>query len=287
MNHVNANEGADMDSIRWVANLSLLFTELAPLDRPAAAKAAGFQEVECWWPFATSGRPASASIDAFVRSIEDAGVTLTAMNLFAGDMPAGERGVLSYPERLEEFHDSVGTAMSIAKRLGTRLFNAPYGHRREGLDSDMQDEIATQSIAFAARAASQIGGTILMEPVSGMPLYPIKSSADAIRVLDRVRETTGVENIGFLIDQFHISMSGGDVLADISAYADRIAHVQLADTPGRGEPGSGDADFGGVIDALLRRGYPGAFALEYFPTVPTGQSLAHWRRELQRWPRPS
>ena len=267
--------------IRWVANLSLLYTELETLARPAAAKAAGFDEVEFWWPFGDSGRPSADEVDAFVRSIEDAGVQLTAMNLFAGDMPVGERGVLSHPERVEEFEDSVRIAMDIARRLGTKLFNAPYGHRRDGLDPAVQDELADRSLAFAARKAAEVGGTILLEPVSGMPRYPIKTAADAIRILDRVRESTGAENTGFLIDQFHITASGGDVMDDIAAYADRVAHVQLADTPGRGEPGSGTADFGGVIRSLRERGYAGAFALEYIPTMATDDSLEHWRRKLR------
>lgn len=269
--------------IRWVANLSLMFTEHPLLARPAAAKALGFEEVEFWWPFGKTGRPARSEVDAFVAAIEQADVSLTAMNLFAGDMPAGERGVLSYPERTEEFRDSVRIAMEVGERLGTKLFNAPYGHRREGLEAAEQDQLADESLSFAARAAAQIGGVILLEPVSAMPAYPIKTSADAVGIIDRVRRDTGVENIGFLMDQFHVSMNGGDVLADIEAYAGHITHVQLADTPGRGEPGSGDADIEGVVAALLRHGYTGAFALEYIPTTTTQESVAAWRRQVASW----
>jgi hydroxypyruvate isomerase len=270
-------------SIRWVANLSLLFTEHALLDRPAAARKAGFQEVEFWWPFGTTGRPDRCDVEAFVGSIESAGVSLTAMNLFAGDMPAGERGVLSYPERTEEFHHSVGVAMEVGSRLGTRLFNAPYGHRRAGLEHEAQDEVADQSLSIAARAAAEIGGVVMLEPVSGMPAYPIKTCTDAIRIMDRVHAATGVNNLGLLVDQFHVSMNGGDAVADSNAYAHRIAHVQLADTPGRGEPGTGDADFQEVIHALRNHGYAGAFALEYIPTTDTERSLETWRRSMESW----
>lgn len=270
--------------LRWIANLSLLFTELPLLDRPAAARRAGFEEVEFWWPFGASGRPEAAEVDAFTASIESAGVSLTAMNLFAGDMPAGERGVLSYSERVDEFRDSVEIAMDVGRRLGTRLFNAPYGHRRIGLEHAEQDEVADQSLAFAARAAAQIEGVVMLEPVSGMPAYPMKACRDSIRIMERVRKATGVTNLGLLLDQFHVQMNGGDVLADCAAYADRITHVQFADVPGRGEPGSGTADFPAVIGALRERGYTGGFALEYFPSTDTEQSLTTWRSAMQSWP---
>lgn len=273
------------DSLRWVVNLSLLFTEHPQLERPAAAKAAGFDEVEFWWPFGTSGRPGQTEVDAFVTAIEDAGVTLTAMNLFAGDMPAGERGVLSYPERTAEFRDSVDIAMEIGDRLGVRMFNAPYGHRRDGLEPQRQDEIADESLAYAATAAAALEGVIMFEPVSGMPLYPMKQASDALSIMDRVTANTGVQNLGFLLDQFHLAMSGGDPVQEAKAHAARVHHVQIADTPGRGEPGSGDGDIKGMVDALRDGGYQGAFALEYIPTTSTVESLEAWRRNLETWSR--
>lgn len=273
------------DSLRWVANLSLLFTEHSQLERPAAAKAAGFDEVEFWWPFGTSGRPDQTEVDAFVEAVEDAGVTLTAMNLFAGDMPAGERGVLSYPERTAEFRDSVDIAMAIGDRLGVRMFNAPYGHRREDLDPERQDELADESLAYAATAASALDAVIMFEPVSGMPLYPMKHASDALSIMDRVTANTGVQNLGFLLDQFHLAMSGGDPVQEAKAHAERVHHVQIADIPGRGEPGSGGGDIKGMVDALHDGGYQGALALEYIPTTSTVESLEAWRRDLETWSR--
>lgn len=271
------------DPIRWVANLSLLFSEKDLIDRPAAAKAAGFNEVEFWWPFGATGRPERTEVEAFVRAIEEADVHLTAMNLFAGDMPAGERGVLSYPERSEDFRDSVATAMEIAERLGTRLFNAPYSHRREGLDWTEQDRLANENISYAARAAATVGGTVLIEPVSRMPRYPVKTSIDAVQIIDRVSAMTGATNLGFLLDQYHVGMSGEDVFEVIENYADRIIHVQLADLPGRGQPGSGDADIRGAVELLKSKGYRGAFALEYIPQGTTEESLEAWQQERSSW----
>lgn len=270
-------------NVPWVINLSLIFTELPLLERPAAAKAAGFDRVEYWWPFGTTGRPERDEIEAFVSAIERADVELVAMNLFAGNMPIGERGVLSHPERAEEFRDSVDIAMEIGGRLGTKLFNAPYGHRRDGLDPDVQDSLATENLGYAATAAARIGGTILMEPVSKMPEYPVKTAKNAVDIIDRVTSSTGASNLGFLLDQYHVTMAGGDVLADIDTYSDRIRHVQLADTPNRGEPGSGTGDIRGVIATLLDRGYEGAFALEFIPSTTSDEALDAWRRELASW----
>lgn len=273
----------NIKEVPWVVNLSLLFTELPLLERPAAAKKAGFDRVEFWWPFGTTGRPTPNEIDAFVEAIELSGVELVAMNLFAGNMPIGERGVLSHPERKAEFRESVRIAMGIGERLGTKMFNAPYGHRREGLDHDEQDALAIESLGFAAIEAGRIGGVILMEPVSQMPQYPVKTAKDAVRIIDRVTEVTGATNLGFLLDQYHLVMAGQDVMADIEQFGDRIVHVQLADTPNRGEPGSGTGDIRGVVEALYAKKYSGLVALEFIPTSTTVGALEVWRRELATW----
>jgi len=271
------------DTRRWVANLTLLFTELSLQERAAAARGAGFDEVEFWWPFGDRAMPSADEVDAFCDSIERAGVVLTAMNLFAGDMPAGERGVLSYPERTDEFRASVEVALAIGERMGTKLFNAPYGHRRLGLDRATQDGLADANLAFAARRLHEIGAMVLMEPVSGMPDYAIRTAEDAVGVLDRVARNTGVTNLGFLLDQYHLAMNGVDLPGTIDRYGPRAVHVQLADTPGRGEPGSGDADIRGVVLELEGIGYDGAFALEFMPPSTTTESLKQWNQELASW----
>ncbi|MBO1903241.1 TIM barrel protein [Leucobacter weissii] len=271
---------------RWVANLSLLFTELPLLDRPAAAAAEGFDAIEYWWPFGTSGRPSSDEVDAFIAAVDDAGVSLVAMNLFAGDMPAGERGVLSYPERTQEFRDSVAVAVEVGRRLGTRMFNAPYGHRREGLDPEVQNRVGDDNLAFAATELGAVGGVVLLEPVSRMPLYSMKSAADAFAIRDRLH-ARGITNVEFLLDQYHLAMNGEDVLALIAEHTGDIAHVQLADIPNRGEPGSGEGAVGPAVEALLAAGYDGLMALEYIPTTNTADSLAAWRRDATTWSAPA
>lgn len=267
-------------SLPWIVNLSLLFTELPLTERPRAAVASGFDAFEFWWPFGDEGRPSDTQVEDFIGSIEESGGRLHAMNLYAGDMPAGERGVLSYPERIDEFHDSVAVAVIVAERLGTRLFNAPYGHRREGLDHRQQDELADRSLIFAAEELARFDAKVLLEPLSGMPQYPLKTSGDGFAVIDRIAEHSGIFNIGLLLDQYHLMSSGEDVAQLVRNHPGRVDHVQIADVPGRGEPGSGSSSdhIAAMIAALTETGYTGALALEYFPTTDTNTSLTTWRR---------
>jgi hydroxypyruvate isomerase len=243
----------------------MLFTELPVLDRPLAARAAGFDAIEFWWPFNTA-TPPDAEVDAFIRAIKDAGVRLSGLNFAAGDMPAGDRGILSDPGMTTAFRDNVELAVGIAEALGTRAFNALYGNRREELAAAAQDEVATENLAFAARAAERIGAIVLVEPVSGAPRYPIKTAADAVRVIDRVLNEHWSTNLRLLADLYHLSVNADDVSAAIRDHAEHIGHVQIADAPGRGEPGTGELPLSRYVDELLDAGYRGYIGLEYKPT---------------------
>lgn len=249
-----------MTQPRYTVNCSILLTDLPLLERPAAARAAGFDGVEFWWPFATS-TPAQDEIDAFVSAIKNAGVQLTGLNFNAGDMPGGDRGLVSWPARSQEFRDNLDVVTRIGEATGARGFNALYGNRVEGEDPEVQDSIGAENLALAAQAVARIGGTVLVEPVSGTPAYPLKTAADAIAVIDRA----GEDNIGLLFDVFHLTVNGDDVDAARKAYADRIAHVQIADAPGRDQPGTGNAPVRRWIDDLVAGGYDGWIGLEYKP----------------------
>lgn len=269
--------------LRYAVNCSLLFTELPLLERPAAARAAGFDAVEFWWPFAEAV-PADADVDAFVSAVADAGVQLVGLNFAAGDMPGGDRGLVSWPARAAEFRDNVEVTVGIGGRLGCRAFNALYGNRVGGVDPAEQDELGAAQLAVAARAAARIGGTVLLEPVSGAPRYPLRTAADAIAVLDRVRDEHGVGNAGLLADLYHLAVNGDDVDAVIAGSADRIAHVQVADAPGRGEPGTGTLPLDRQLTDLAAAGYAGWVALEYKPSTTTADSLDWLPRERRAAP---
>jgi hydroxypyruvate isomerase len=246
----------------YTVNCSILLAGLPLLDRPAAARAAGFEAVEFWWPFPTSS-PDSVAVDAFVDAIHKAGVLLTGLNLPAGDMPGGDRGLISWPARSVELRASLDVVTAIGERTGCRAFNALYGNRVDDAEPDEQDDLGAENLALAARAVARIGGTVLLEPVSGAAAYPLTTAADVVTVLDRVAAEHEATNLGLLLDVYHLAVNGADVAADIGAYRDRIAHVQIADAPGRGAPGTGELPIAAWLEDLHDGGYTGAIGLEY------------------------
>jgi hydroxypyruvate isomerase len=248
---------------RYLVNCSILFPDVPLLERAAAAAAAGFDTIEFWWPFATAV-PADAEVDAFVGSITDAGVRLAFLNLYAGDMAAGERGVVSWPGRAQELRDSVDVAVGIGERLGVEGFNALYGNRIEGVDPRAQDDLAVENLTAAARATAHIGAVVLVEPLSGVPDYPLRTTADVLDVLART-EAAGVAMLG---DLYHLAVNGDDVDAVVTAHGHRLGHIQIADAPGRGAPGTGTLPLRRWVDAAAAAGYRGRISLEYLPTAP-------------------
>lgn len=245
----------------YTVNCSILLTELPLLERPAAAKAAGFDAVEFWWPFAEAV-PADRDVDAFVNAVRDAGVQLSGLNFFAGDMPAGDRGLVSWVGRESEFKANIAAVAAIGERLGTRAFNALYGNRLEGSSPEAQDELAVENLSAAAQGIAEIGGTVLLEPVSGTPAYPLKTAADALAVIARAKDA-GAENIKLLADFYHLAVNGDDVHAVIEDHAKHFGHIQIADNPGRGAPGTGALPLGEWITRSRELGYDGYIGLEY------------------------
>ena len=140
-------------SLPYEVNCSILFTELPLLERPAAAKAAGFDAVEFWWPFAVA-EPSDADVDAFVTAIQDAGVSLVGLNFFAGDMPGGDRGLVSWPARSAEFRANIPVVASIGERLGCKAFNALYGNRVDDASAAELDELGAENLALACVSCS-------------------------------------------------------------------------------------------------------------------------------------
>ena len=245
--------------LRCSVNGSILLTGLPLGDRPAAIARAGFRAAEFWWPFAEAA-PAESEVDQFARALEDAGVQLTALNFFAGDMPNGERGVVCQPHRRAEFEANVAVMVRLAERLGCRAFNALYG--LPGEDRDLAEQTAIQNLTAAAAAVADFGGVVLLEPLSAVPDYPLRTAADAIAVIDRLR-ADGVRNVKLLADFYHLAVNGDDVPAVIRDHAGEIGHVQIADAPGRGAPGTGELPLREWIDQAEAAGYDGWVGLEY------------------------
>lgn len=265
------------DDVTWVANLHLLFTEVPLLDRFAAARSAGFDNVEIWWPFDGRPVPSEAEIEGLISAVETSGVHLLAMNLYAGAMADGDRGVVSHPSQAAEFRASVDVGMRIGRRLGTRLFNVPYGRRLDALSSPDQSAAAANGLAYAARAAAELNGTILVEPLSGFADYPILTVPAAIEVIRNTRDAAGLANIGLLLDQYHLATNQRTVLEELVTGWEDLRHVQVAEVPDRSEPRSATGGVRDFVCALVDRGYSGAVGLEYRPSTSTTESLAVWR----------
>ena len=149
--------------------------------------------------------------------------------------------MLSIPDRAEAFLDNIDVTVGIGERLGVRAFNALYGNRVPEERPEAQDELGTENLVRAASAANRIDATVLVEPVSGPKPYPLRTAADVAAVVDRAR-SAGAQNVGLLCDLFHLANNGDDLDAAITTNQHLIAHVQIADHPGRHEPGTGTLD---------------------------------------------
>ncbi|MGO1484503.1 hydroxypyruvate isomerase family protein [Brevibacterium aurantiacum] len=246
----------------YILNCSTLLTELPVMERAQAAKDAGFSQVEFWWPFDGNPRPTSAEVDEFIASLNNAGVELKGLNFWAGNMAAGDRGMVSIKGAEADFAANVEIVVEVGRRTGCRAFNALYGLRTEGQTPEEQDEVAVANLKLAADAVAAIEGTVLVEPVSGADGYPLKRASDAAEVVDRVR-AQGVANIAVLADFFHMSINGDDVAAVIEADAAKFGHIQIADAAGRGAPGTGELPLQDWINRSYELGYTGSIALEY------------------------
>jgi hydroxypyruvate isomerase len=265
--------------LRFDVNCSILFTELPLLKRPAAARAAGFDAVEFWWPFADPV-PGDHEVDAFTGALADAGVRLILLNFAAGDMAAGERGLLSLPEGSAAFRDNIDVCVGIAERTGCTILNALYGNRVDGLPEGRQDELATENLALAARAASAAGATVVVEALNSYdsPRAALVSSASALALISKVRAEAGVTNLAFLADLYHLGKMGEDVAGTLARDAADIAHIQVADVPDRGAPGTGELDYEALFGQLAAQGYAGWIGCEYKPSDPADSSTSFgWR----------
>ena len=257
--------------MRLVANLSIIFSRMPFLDRFEAASRAGFDLVECWWPHAefADGLREDAVVDAVAR----AGVSVVMLNFDGGDLPAGDRGLAGDPRRAAEFRANVPQALALAGRLGCAKLNALAGKAVPGVPLAEQMALLSESVAFAAREAAGSGAMVLVEPLN-LPETPGYLLPDVTTALDLIG-TIRHPNVKLQADVYHIARAGADPVAAIRQAAGQIGHVQLADLPGRHEPGTGDLPFREILDALHAVGYDGDIGLEYVPTNPEAPDFAY------------
>lgn len=272
---------SDWRDQRWTVNLSILLTDLPLTERPAAAAALGFEAAELWWTL-DGPTPPDQELEALRRAFTDSGVRLTGLNFDAGNMAGGDKGLVCRPADRQRFRDNIAVAVGLADSLGCRALNALYGNRPPDVPLGEQDRLALDNLVLAAHAAAGIGAVLLIEALNAAeaPQYGLLGSADAVAVVDAVNGVTGLGNAKFLADLYHLARGGEDPGKAIEAYADRIGHVQIADNPGRGHPGSGSLDFPALLGRLDAAGYRGWIGLEYKP-LPGVDNFAWLPRELR------
>lgn len=265
--------------MRFDANLSMLFTELPLAKRPAAAAAAGFEAAELWWPFETP-IPDDAQVDQLLDRFDEAGVALIALNFDAGDMAQGDRGLLSLPGERDRFRSNVDVVVEIADRTGCQVLNALYGNRQDGVHPQQHQEIALDNLAYTLPKVDRVGASLVLEAINvhENPLYPLNRTADTLAFIELASQETGYRP-KLLYDCYHMQRMEGELTATMADVLFQLAHVQVADVPGRNEPGTGEVAFSRVLAALELGGYDRYVGLEYRPSTSTTESL----RWLDDW----
>jgi hydroxypyruvate isomerase len=258
---------------KFAANLSMLFTELPFLDRFEAAASAGFQGVEFLFPYDYDAADLAARLKAN-------GLTQVLFNLPAGNWDAGERGIAIYPNLVNEFRESVRRALRYAKALGCTRLHCLAGTAPVGADHRAMRKTYIDYLTFAARALADEGISLLIEPINTRDVshYFLDSTAKAVDVI----ESVAAPNLHMQYDVYHAQIMEGDLAPTISRYLPHIAHVQIADTPGRHEPGTGEINFPFVFDHIDKAGYRGWVGCEYKPRGSTYDSLAWFRGMCRR-----
>ena len=255
-------------SLVWSAHISWLFGELPYLERVGAARRAGFRWIETAWP-------ERADRDGLPALVAEEGVGVALLNCCAGDVGRGERGFVNDPARREEAERAFLAAAELAQRIGARKLNLLVGRALPGVSVARQRRAVVDALrAFAPEAAAR-GLRLLLEPVNAIenPGYLAPTPQDAIELIERVSS----DAMGMLLDVYHVARAGADPAAEVDRCGGLIGHVQIADFPGRGQPGSGTLDIRSILERLDASGYTGAVGLEYEPRGSSEASLAFLR----------
>lgn len=250
--------------LRFSANLSFLFLERPFLERFAAAAACGFKGVEFHFPYAFP-------LDEVADAVRRAGVEVVLFNFPAGDWAAGERGIACLPERIGEFRDGVAEAARYAEGLGCVRVNCLAGVRPAGVDEGLLTQTLVDNLRHAADVFAATGGQVLIEPLNSRdtPGFLVDRTAPALALLDAAER----ENLFLQYDIYHAQVMEGDLARTLETHLPRIGHIQLADNPGRHQPGTGEINFPFLFRHLRKLGYPGWIGCEYVPTGPTVDSF--------------
>jgi hydroxypyruvate isomerase len=254
----------------FAANLTMLFTELPFLERFAAARAAGFDAVEYLFPYPYKK-------EELVAQLKHHQLTQVLHNLPAGNWDAGERGIACHPDRVSEFRDGVARAIDYATALGCAQVNCLAGKVPAGVALEHAHVTFINNLKFAAAALKEMRIRLLIEPINhfDIPGFFLTRTDQALAIVEEV----GSDNLFVQYDIYHAQRMEGELGNTLQKHLDRIGHIQLADNPGRNEPGTGEINYRWLFRHIDALGYAGTIGCEYKPKTTTAQSLG-WRTEL-------
>ncbi len=255
---------------RFAANISLLFAELPFVERFAAAAQAGFQAVECQFPY-------DVAAPVLARELRAHNLHLVLHNLPAGNWAAGERGIAVLPDRVAEFRDGVARALDYAQALGCTQLNCLAGIVPAGLDARTAHQTLVENLRYAAQQLATAGLRLLLEPINtyDIPGFYLNRSAQALALMDEA----AAPNLFLQYDIYHAQRMEGELGNTLQRHLHRIGHIQLADNPGRHEPGTGEIHFAWLLAHIDRLGYGGWIGCEYIPRNGTLAGLG-WMQDL-------
>ncbi len=249
---------------KFAANLSMMFNEVDFLERFDAAAEAGFAGVEYLFPYAWNKAE-------LAERLSRADLKQVLFNMPPGDWDAGERGLAILPERTDEFRAGVETAIDYANALGCGQLHCMAGLEPAGIDPAVLRRTYVENLRYAADKAGGAGIRVLIEAINtrDMPGFFLNTSRQALGVIEEV----GSDNLFFQYDIYHMQVMEGDLTRTIEANLAKIPHMQLADNPGRHEPGTGEINYSFLFDAIDKMGYDGWIGCEYKPKAGTSEGL--------------
>ncbi|GLO61470.1 hydroxypyruvate isomerase [Vibrio sp. MACH09] len=254
---------------RVAANLSMLFTELDFMARFEAASAAGFRGVEYLFPY-------DFSAQEIAEKLASNDLTQVLFNLPAGDWSKGERGIACHPDRVEEFRAGVDKAIEYAKVLKCNQVNCLAGIKPDSVEHDLAHKTLVENLSFAASKLQQAGIKLVMESINtrDIPNFFVSNTKQVLAILDQVNN----DNLSYQYDIYHMQIMEGDIARTVETNLSSIGHVQLADNPGRHEPGTGEINYGFLFKHLDSIGYQGWIGCEYVPAAGTEAGLG-WLKD--------
>jgi hydroxypyruvate isomerase len=254
---------------KLAANLTMLFTDVPFLDRFAAAKQAGFKSVEFLLPY---DHPADKVKEALDRN----GLQVVLFNLPSGNWAGGDRGIGATPNRVEEFRAGVKTAVAYAKVLGVPRMNCLAGKMVPGFSKDEHKKTLVENLKFSAEALGQIGVKLIVEHINpfDIPGFFVNRVAEVVDIIGEVNRP----NVYVQYDIYHAARTEGNLTQTLREHFAKIDHIQVADTPGRNQPGTGEINFPFLFAEMDKLGYKGYVGLEYVPKPDTLKSLG-WIKE--------